>query len=436
MSLSDRLPSVNDTYFQHKVLTKVHGKPTYESLHTLQTQIKANASSVPSTLGGGLYGHLGCILSAASYATLPNSVPWITPVHPGPFAPPAAGTAAQIEAAREVWRALTQSYAIHQATAQALVAQIVEAIDPIYLKALRNRHTGQYSSDTRHVLQHLFATYAKITPQQVTAKSHATANMYYDISQPVDLIFDAIEDLSELAEYANSPLTPQQMIDMAHLPLATQPLFLNDIRAWTRRPLIQRTWDNMKLHFREAQIDLQTATTTAADVYHQQPAFHGANAVTTVADLVNQGVLQLMPHDVEPFSPPAAEAANAAIQPPVSARAPELAALQAQMQANERASETRMQEMMELLRLAGNPSANAPTRPARDARGGGGRTSNTARGAGRTNRGRGPRLYCWSHGYCAHASNACNTRLPGHQVDATSANMMDGKTTNCHWLPT
>jgi hypothetical protein len=154
------------------VLTKVHGKPTYESLQTLQTQVKANASSVPSTLGGGLYGHLGSILSPAIYATLPNSVPWITPTHPGPFALPAAGTAAQIEAAREVWRALTQSYAIYQATAQALVAQIVDAVDPIYLEALRNRHTGQYSSDTRHVLQHLFATYAKITPQPYASAAY------------------------------------------------------------------------------------------------------------------------------------------------------------------------------------------------------------------------------------------------------------------------
>jgi hypothetical protein len=48
-----RIPSVKDTYFQHKVLTKVHGKPTYETLQNLSTELKAsNAGSVPSTLGG------------------------------------------------------------------------------------------------------------------------------------------------------------------------------------------------------------------------------------------------------------------------------------------------------------------------------------------------------------------------------------------------
>ena len=109
MSIS--LPSVNDTYFQHKVLTRVHGQPTYKTLQTLlTTKIKANASSVPSTLGGGQYGHLRLILSAARYATLANTVPWVSPPNPGPFAPPAGGTGPQIEAAKDVWRELKLSF--------------------------------------------------------------------------------------------------------------------------------------------------------------------------------------------------------------------------------------------------------------------------------------------------------------------------------------
>jgi hypothetical protein len=88
--LSTRIPSVKDTYFQHKVLTKVHGKPTttYESLQTLTTEIKANAGSVPSTSGGGTNDHLGMILSAARYATLAGTLPWVQPGNPGAFAPP------------------------------------------------------------------------------------------------------------------------------------------------------------------------------------------------------------------------------------------------------------------------------------------------------------------------------------------------------------
>ena len=48
--LSTRTPSVKDTYFQHKLLTKIHGKPTYPTLQVLHTELKANAGSVPTTL--------------------------------------------------------------------------------------------------------------------------------------------------------------------------------------------------------------------------------------------------------------------------------------------------------------------------------------------------------------------------------------------------
>jgi hypothetical protein len=168
--MSLRIPSVKDTYFQHKVLTKIHGKPTYETLQNALTELKANAGSVPSTLGGGQYGHLGLLLSDARYATLPLALPWTSPVNPGPYEPPDAGTSVQIEAAKDVWRERKHTFELCQATEKALIAQVVETTDPIYLRALLNRATGQYSSSVRTLFSHLFNTYGKITPQQVTAK--------------------------------------------------------------------------------------------------------------------------------------------------------------------------------------------------------------------------------------------------------------------------
>ena len=90
------------TYFQHKVLTEIHGgQPSYESLQALSTELKANAkSSVPSTLGGGQHGHLSLILLNACYIPLPHAIPWVTPGNLGPLSvPPVAGTGPKIEAA-------------------------------------------------------------------------------------------------------------------------------------------------------------------------------------------------------------------------------------------------------------------------------------------------------------------------------------------------
>jgi hypothetical protein len=92
------VPSVNNTCFQHKVLTKIHGPPSCKSLQNVSTELKANASSVPSTLIGGQNGHLGLLLSDARCINVPQAIPWVPPGDPGPFVPPVNGTGPQIEA--------------------------------------------------------------------------------------------------------------------------------------------------------------------------------------------------------------------------------------------------------------------------------------------------------------------------------------------------
>jgi hypothetical protein len=66
----------------------------------------------------------------------------------------------------------------------------------------------------------------------------------------------------------------------------------------------------------------------------------------------------------------------------------------------------------------------------------GGRNSQGRGRGGRGGRGNPPsaRLYCWSHGSCAHCSNDCERRAPGHQTMATFANMMEGSKNGCYWL--
>ena len=95
------ITNVKDVYCQHKVLTRVHGKPYFESLKIILDEIKANTSSVTSTLGGGMYGHLGLLLSYIRYATLSDTA-FVIPTNHDSFKPPAQGTGAHIESARDV----------------------------------------------------------------------------------------------------------------------------------------------------------------------------------------------------------------------------------------------------------------------------------------------------------------------------------------------
>ena len=80
-----------ETFFEKKDLTKIRGKRTYETLQRLIKELKANASTVHSDLGGGNYDLLGLLLSPTSYALISTTL-FVQPMHLGPLNIP-VGTA-------------------------------------------------------------------------------------------------------------------------------------------------------------------------------------------------------------------------------------------------------------------------------------------------------------------------------------------------------
>ena len=58
MTSSSSTIDYRNTLFQYPILTKIHGEPTAEAILKLAKEIKANARSVYSDLGGGKHGHL------------------------------------------------------------------------------------------------------------------------------------------------------------------------------------------------------------------------------------------------------------------------------------------------------------------------------------------------------------------------------------------
>jgi hypothetical protein len=79
------------------ILTNV-GKPTYKTITYVARQLKANATSVQTKLGGGCtLGHLAIMMSPAIYATL-SAIPFVNSSNPGTLpAIPLGGTPAQIQ---------------------------------------------------------------------------------------------------------------------------------------------------------------------------------------------------------------------------------------------------------------------------------------------------------------------------------------------------
>ena len=462
--MDTRLPNVKDVYFQHKVLTQVHGKPCFESLKILLDELKANASSVTSTLGSGMYGHLGLLLSATRYATLSETA-FVTPVNPGPFNPPAQGTGPQIEAAKDVWRDTKFTFELCQTTEKALIAQVVDAIDATYLAALRNVNTSQYGDSIHALTQHLYTTYGRITPQQVKSRELELYNLPFDISLPVDSIFNAIDDLMELSDHAGIPMTADQSVNLAYVIFARQPILLQDLRAWNKKTANEKTWPNMKIHLREAQDDLSSLPVAGSMFPNAQQANFTAMTDQLGQRLLHEQASQAQQQLHELYAPPPGSyngndpsvASPPSLVPLTPTSAPSVLSDQFSEMANsmqrrkqdvqsrEQNMMTQMQDLMARMASQNNVGSNnnynrntnsSSNRNNNHNRGGrGGRNSNSS-GRNPSNRANYTRKYCWTHGACAHSGAECNTAATGHNSQATFTNMMDGSTQNCYWLPT
>jgi hypothetical protein len=113
-------------FFEYTDLDRIHGEPNPENLLRFQKQLKANARSVYSNLGGGQHGHLFLVLSDTAYALISNT-PFTRPTHPGTLAIPAGSTEAQIQGLKDAHQAQLTSFKEVTGVEQALKQQIIKA---------------------------------------------------------------------------------------------------------------------------------------------------------------------------------------------------------------------------------------------------------------------------------------------------------------------
>ena len=71
-----------ELYFEYKDLTRIEGEPTAEHLIRLNKELKANALSVYSNLGGAQHGHLFLVMTPTQFDLI-SVTPFIQPAHPG-----------------------------------------------------------------------------------------------------------------------------------------------------------------------------------------------------------------------------------------------------------------------------------------------------------------------------------------------------------------
>ena len=81
--------------------------------------------------------------------------------------------------------------------------------------------------------------------------------MTYDPAQPIDIIFNSINDLVEYARAVEAELSQSQRVNLALVILHRQQIYKDNIRAWKRTDPAYKTWDNFNYDFQEAHRELR-----------------------------------------------------------------------------------------------------------------------------------------------------------------------------------
>ena len=400
--------------FPRPTVQPIVGKPSYLPIAALLQQCTENAASIPSTLGGGAHGHAGQVLSATDYAALPNTAPFVVPANPGATATiPAGSTGPQIAAIERLFKQQTVIYQTYRNVDAALQQQILAAVPRKYLKALYHRTTGFMGVTARQMLEHLQRNYGTISTSQYTTNDERFRTPY-DPNEPIEDLFERIDDAIEFADKGAIPYTAPQIVKNAYNLLFASGLFTDACREWKKKPAADQTYANLQTHFTEAEAELRESQMTAA----QHGAPHGANNMEkeneepTDAEINKTAdALMNLATATQADRKMLADLTNMnnTLIAQLATKDTEIAQLRAAIQTSKKAAPPPPAQGMQLPWMYNMAMTPPPW-------------TQTA-----------PRKYCHTHGFFkkgGHSSWECQKPKEGHKKQATAENTMNGNQRN------
>ena len=416
--------------FELSELTKIYGEPNTASLIELRNEIRSNAQSVTTSLGGGTYRHLGLVMNNTAYEALPDAQPYIKPHNPGPFTLPNNDVSpAEIALQKADWEERVRLWREVQAVERALVQQIVAAVEPKYIKALRNPVTAKITQNIKIILNHLFNNYGKLPPSTINNMKRKVEDYILDPTDPIDILFSEIDDLVDIFTLQNDALTQQQIINMAYVIIERSKVFKKDLRDWNKKADAHKTWNNFKTHFREAQQELRNS----GDLTVAQ-AMEKSELVNAVTESINN--IMLEHKNNEDNEKENIESLNAIISKQKDEMKQQMDDFKKQMSELKQQQHPTQQPFtpwnMNQLHNASpyghptfHPAFFQPFHPNYNNNS----SYNNRRFNNNNNRNRNGR-YCWTHGACDHWGRNCRNKANGHRDEASFQNLMGGNTKN------
>jgi hypothetical protein len=113
--------------------------------------------------------------------------------------------------------------------------------------------------------------YAMIAPTELT-QNYERLNAPYDPNQPIETLFQKIQDARAFAVAGGQPYGNARIINVAYTLIFNTGLFPDACRAWQSRAIAGKTWAQFKIDLATAHREFRLTNQTA-----QQSGFHSAN---------------------------------------------------------------------------------------------------------------------------------------------------------------
>ena len=272
---------------------------------------------------------------------------------------------------------------------------------------MRQKGTSAITKSIAAILSHLFDTYVHLTSDDLKAAEEKVQIYFWNIAEPPNVFYKLIEDLEDIAEAAALPKSTAQLINFGLDVIRKTGEFEKYLAKWNKKDSNDKTWDNFKKHFNEAYWELRQVRGPTI----KNTPFHQAHSlVEKISDDFNKMRAEVL-HTITTSTPTV----------PTNPTLSEMSTItNNNFSANNmsNATDTNLHQLIAQLQqqiehLQQNSNATSAT---------------TQR---KPNRRKNVSKYCWTHGACAHSSEECTNRKPGHVPTATFENKQGGSLYYC-----
>eukprot|EP00804_Cyclotella_cryptica_P023697 CCRYP_019320-RA/>CCRYP_019320-RA protein AED:0.37 eAED:0.35 QI:0/0/0/1/1/1/6/0/1607 len=271
------------------ILPSLAPRPNASNLCALSRHLEQRLQTIPCHQAPE-HGFLSMVMPPAIYA-LCSDTPWEEWPNPGPH-PATAETTAKQNNLRNVYDANKAVFDSQQNVRRAVTEALNTAVPNAFRKPVGNQIGAKVYTirdDPQTILADLRTKYGVCTPRE-KSDNNRRFDEQWNTTEPIEGLFDRLEDCYVFAIQNKPPFTLDQMIDKALIAIQLTGLYERALLEWQDFDEENKTWAQLKLHFKEAyEIRLASGQGTAGmhGYVHNLMVETDDDSITTIHESLN-----------------------------------------------------------------------------------------------------------------------------------------------------